>query len=255
MRNIVIIVAVFVLFGGVFFILQNDTHLDVQNGIGDDAESLTEAEQVVLSDDGEEIVIVSTDGDQLYNYRIETLNEWTSEYWDSVFAERPAFGEVREVNHESFARFDQVVALSPDRQYVAFVVSDYAVATTLSFVGILNYQTDTVELIRAVNNGGVGELVWSEDSQYIAYRLDTARASGDSLVTASVAEREQLFMLDAEMLLSELGDTETEWRDYLPEFTNLRWLESNQVSFDYTHPDGGTVSGLVNPAGTSLELE
>ena len=191
--------------------------------------------------DGERLEIFAED-EMVAELSLATFLAWTEEYWDEVFAERPAFGEIREVDHTCFNRFDETVSLSPDGQLVAFSVHDYAAASSLTFVGIYRLSDETIELIPAQNHGNISELFWSPDSALLAYSLDTARAMGDALSVDSVISLEKLQTIETEDLLVALGDTETDWRDIMPEIRDLAWESDTTLRFTSNDPSDETES-------------
>lgn len=192
-----------------------------------------------IAGEGERLEVFAED-ELVAELSIEALQAWTAEFWDEVFTERPSFGDMREVDHTGFNRFDETVSLSPDGQLVAFSVHDYAAASSLTFVGIYRLADETIELIPATNHGNISELFWSPDSALLAYRLDTARAMGDALSVDSIVDLQKRTTIDSEDFLDALGDTETDWRDFMPEIHDLAWESDITLRFTSNDPSNET---------------
>ena len=252
MKNLVLFVAlvlVVVLVGWWWFV---DEPAVITEPPADDAPVATFAS---IAGEGQSLEVFAGD-DMVAKLTIEAFQAWTAEFWDEVFVERPSFGEMREVDHTGFSRFDETVSLSPDGQLVAFSVHDYAVATSLTFVGLFRLVDETIELIPAENNGNISELFWSPDSAQLAYTLDTARAVGDALSVDSVIGLEKRATIDSEDLLGVLGDTETDWRNFMPEIRDLAWSNESIVQFVSNDPrdEFASLSWNFNVAIETLEL-
>lgn len=207
-----------------------------------------------IAGEGERLEVFAGD-DMVAELSIEAFQAWTAEFWDEVFSERPSFGELREVDHTGFNRFDETVSLSPDGQLVAFSVHDYAAASSLTFVGIFRLEDETIELIPTENHGNISELFWSPDSAQLAYTLNTARAMGDGLSVDSVVDLEKRTTIDSEDLLDALGDTETDWRNFMPEIRDLVWESETIVQFVSNDPEDESASLAWNLDVTIETLE
>ena len=204
--------------------------------------------------EGQRLAVFAED-EMVAELTIEAFQAWTAEFWDEVFTERPSFGEMREVDHTGFNRFDETVSLSPDGQLVAFSVHDYAAASSLTFVGIFRLEDETIELIPDENQGNISELFWSPDSALLAYRLDTARAIGDALSVDSVIDLEKRTTIDSEDLLDALDDAETDWRNFMPEIRDLVWESETIVQFVSNDPEDESASLAWNLDVTIETLE
>lgn len=194
------------------------------------------AEEVRITDAEQQLRVFDSVGNEIYQLTIHDLNEWVSEYWDDVFAVRPSFGEIREVNTE-FSRFDQVAAVVPERNEVLFVVSDYAAATTLSFVGILNLNSEQIHIPPFTNNGGISSIYVSPEGEYVAYSLDTARAQGDGLVLVDMVNQERIQEFNGVDIISTLTtDENVASNEYLPQFTVIGWIQNHTLEFSTVDP-------------------
>jgi len=177
-------------------------------------------------DDGEIIRVLDKEGEVFHEYFIGDFREWAGKNWDDFFEESPAFGEMREVQPENFYRFDEGASLSPQYSYLAFSVHDYAAATTLSFVGVIDLNTKEVDLIKKDNKGEVGEIKWSPGETDIAYALHTAKAKGDYLVVDNLEKMEEKFSLSAEDILK--NKEADNYRHFMPRFRDIKWREDGQ---------------------------
>ncbi len=175
-------------------------------------------------DSGESIKIADEDGNLLFNYSIQEFRSWAKENWDDLFEERPSFGELREVDPELFYLFNKTASFSPKFDKLAFSVSDYAAATDISFIGIIDIETREVDLIRDKNIGGVREIIWSPRQNYLAYILDTARAGGDFISIDEIDGMKKIVTLSEKDLNQE--------QDFLmPEFHELSWSDDEEKLF------------------------
>ena len=252
MKNLVLFVALVLVVGlvGWWWFLAEPAV--VTEPPADDAPVVTFAS---ISGEGQSLEVFAGD-EMVAELNIEAFQAWTAEFWDKVFVERPSFGEVREVDHTGFSRFDETVSLSPDGQLVAFSVHDYAVATSLTFVGLFRLADETIELIPAENHGNISELFWSPDSAQLAYTLDTARAVGDALSVDSVIDLNKHITIDSEDLLDALGDTETDWRNFMPEIRDLVWSSETIVQFvsNDLRDESASLTWNLDVAVETLEL-
>lgn len=226
------IITIFILVGLLFFIwlLSNPEAEPTPDQSTESLDSTTvsdvelQAEQTVLR-------LRSASGDELQDISIDQFNQWAADNWADVFTEPPAFGDVRAVDAE-FDRFDQATAVLAEDEAVLFVVSDYAVATTLSFLGRYTIATEAFDLFAYPNNGGISQLSVSPTETYVAYTLDTARAQGDALVVAEIAGADRLLEIDAERILDALwADSNLAVADYLPMVREVHWQNNTTLSF------------------------
>ncbi len=164
-----------------------------------------------VSEEGETVSVISADGDTVFYYSIEDFREWASDNWESLFDEAPSFGELREVDPNNFYRFDKGASMYSDM--LAFSVNDYAAATTISFVVVMEIESGEMR-ISEKNRGGIDNLFWSPQGDYIAYLLHTARARGEHISVLNVEDMRLEFQLSGE-------DVE---RD-MPQFEDLQWKE------------------------------
>ncbi len=182
----------------------------------------------------EKIQILDKNDNLILEYSIKEFNEWTKENWD-IFEEPPQVG-MREVIPGNFGWFDNTASLSPDFEKFVFSVHDYAVATYTSFIGIMDIRKEEVSLVKDPAPGGIEQLVWSSDSNYLAYTLGTGRAQGDYLGVSNTKTLEQEFILSEE----DVGIT-------MPRFEGLYWKE--EKLFFTTN----NIRWSINKNGTNLE--
>jgi WD40 repeat protein len=202
---------------------------------------------VGLSEDQQSIQGVAADGATAFEY---TLEEWRS--WAESNLERRLGGPVRicdqEMPPETFEMFG-AASVSPDGERVAFTTTTYALLTTISVVSLLDLESRTLDIVDEPANGGVGEMAWSPDGRYLAYRLDTARAVGDRLRIDDVVALTPAVTLSAEELLRVaaargqpvVGDA----RSRLPGFRDLAWAAGESLLFTSNDPASAEERGAV----------
>lgn len=238
-----------VLVGIGFAWFQRDDASDAQ-----DEPSSGGAWRVERVDEGTVLRVLDDADAERMRYSIDAFNEWTQAHWDDVFDERPSFGDLREVEFTRFRRFDRGASVSPQGDALAFSVSDYAAASTMSFVAILDVASEEVVLVDAANRGGIDDLHWSPDGRYVAYRLHTARAHGDALSVDRPDAAEKMFSLDGDALLAALPGTDgTDPSSFRPEISDLTWTNEGRLSFTSRSPHGGQIRWQVEADGADLE--
>lgn len=226
---------------GLVLVLGDDSPDDAAPKAGTAPPSSSER-RVERINEGTTLRVVEADGTNVLRYSIAAFNKWTQVHWDEVFAERPSFGEIRPVDFDSFRQFGTGAALSPSGDVLAFSVSDYAAATTLSFVAFLELESETVALVDDANRGRISELHWSPNGRYVAYRLNTARAHGEGLSVDRVRPAEKMVSLTGTDVLAALDEAkETTARPFLPKFGDLTWTNENRLSFTSHSPTGEQV--------------
>lgn len=205
-------------------------------------------------DDGRVLRVVDNTGTTVRRYSIDAFNEWTTTHWDEIFNERPAFGEIRDVDFDDFRQFDGGVALSPETHTLAFSVSDYAAATTLSVIGFLDVASGTVSLVDSVNRGRVDDIHWSPGGHYVAYRLHTARAHGDGLSADRAVPPEKLVSLTGRNVLAALdGAGGTRPASFRPAFDDLAWVNERCLSLTSRVPNDGRTRWQLGASGWKLQ--
>lgn len=203
--------------------------------------------QVERVDEGRVLRVVDSTGATVRRYSIDDFNEWTAAHWDEVFDERPSFGEMRDVDFDAFRQFDRGVALSPRDDVLVFSVSDYAAATTISFVGVLDIASGAVTLVDAANRGDLGLFHWSPGGRYVAYRLHTARAQGDGLSVDRVAPpKKQLSLTGTDLLAALDGTAPSPPSSFRPAFDDLTWMDRGRLSMTSRVPQGNRVRWRVD---------
>ncbi len=177
-------------------------------------------------DRGEVVRVKNGVGEIVFEISIDEFRDWALNNWDDVFDERPSFGDIREVDPNNFYVFDSNGSISPKNNYLVFSVNDYAVLTNISFIILVDIGSGELSMIEDYNQGGVRDIVWSEDENYIAYILDTARAEGEYLTVDNVREMKKEFVVSEEDVhdLYTLKEEET-----LPFFEIVGWDGDNLI--------------------------
>lgn len=184
----------------------------------------------------------------VFSYSVDDFAEWMKENWDDLFEEPPSFGDMREVDPDNFYSFSSA-AFSPKSNFIAFSTSDYAVATDISFIGVVNIETEEVRAIRDKNIGSVSDMVWSPQETHIAYILDTARAPGEYLSVDSIISRKKEFTISYEDFLDE--DEESDY--FNPNFRNLEWVnEGSELTFIADTKEESEVKWIIEAGGFNL---
>lgn len=238
MKKIIFILILVVLFSVIFFKNHSEERLTI--------EYLKKGEEIRVLNENEEVVM---------DYKIEEFRSWAKENWGNLFEIPPSFGDLREVDPDNFYVFENSAAISPEFNFLAFSVSDYAALTDISFLGIIDLQNNEVDLIRDYNIGGVQSIAWAPNEQYLAYILDTARAGGDYLTLDNVSEKKKIFTLSAKDLVKEEQNMND---DFFPEFRKLKWEDSSQRIFFATNSDNNEkeeVLWSIDINGKNLRME
>ncbi len=204
--------------------------------------------------ESQEIRVVSKEDEVMFQLTIDELNQWTQENWD-IFEEEPEVGG-REVDPGGFGFFDRAASISPNNRKMIFSVSDYAVATTVSFVIVADIESGEMGMINKPVPGSIEDFSWTEDSEMVAYSLGTARAAGDFLSVDNVVDLEREFMLSEEELLEVLDPEEemVEVGQFMPVFQDLEWSEG-RFYFTTEHPEEDRTDWSVDKEGVDLRLE
>ncbi len=187
--------------------------------------------RVEYLEEGERMKVLDEKDNLIFDYSIEQFRNWAKDNWEEIFQEAPSFGKIRKVDPVNFYRFDQSFSLSPQQKLLVFSVHDYAAATTISFVGIINLKRKEIDLIKKEKKGSIEHFIWSPKEDYLAYSLDSARASGDYLSIDNLEEKRQEIFLTGEDILNYL---KVEKIGFMPEFNNLRWRE-DRLYFETSH--------------------
>ena len=223
---------------------------------GNDLEEMSLGVEFVPEEgiESQEIKVVNDEGVALFQLTIDELNQWTEANW-GIFEEPPEVA-MREVDPSGFGFFDRAASISPDNKRLVFSVSDYAAATTVSFVILADIETGEIEMVSELARGGVDDYVWSDDGDLVAYTLSTARAGGDFLRVDDVEQMEKSFVLNEEDLLSILDPDEelVEMGQFMPVFGDLEWRE-NRLYFSSEHPEDDRVRWSVAVDGSDLKVE
>lgn len=210
-----------------------------------------------IIDEGREIKVTDRIDQTVLSFSIEDFNTWTVEHWDELFPAGVSFGELRAVEPGQFGRFDSSAVVSPDNKRLAWSVSGYAAATTISFVGVMEIDTGSIDLVKEEVMGSIEELIWSPDSTHLAYGLHSARARGDNLSVDNVLTLEKQFTLGigALGLLDQLDPRpDIDEAQFMPDFRALKWSPDSEVLYFTTdHPENGDIDWRIDRDGSGLE--
>lgn len=208
--------------------------------------------EIVYSEDTrpESIDVLNENEEVLHSMTIEEIQNWAEENWD-IFEEPPQVA-MREVRPGNFTFFDKTAKLSPDQNKLAFSVSDYAAATTLSFILIMDIESGELSMVKEPTRGSVDEFHWSNDSRFLAYSLNTARASGDLLSVDDIESMEKSFTLGEEDLLEILQPEEDP--TFMPRFRDLEWREE-RLHFTTDSLEDEEINWSVKRNGEDLREE
>ncbi len=244
-RNILSILILILVAAGLFILLQ-----DGVPGT-DEPERLYSVE---YHDDGETLQVLDQDESEVTRYTISEFNAWTEENWDDVFEERPSFGEMREVAFTDFHRFDRGASVSPGSDRLAFSVSDYAAASSISFIAILHIDSGDIELVGSSKSGDVDSILWSSDGEYVAYVLNTARSHGDGLSVDNTRTMTETFSLAGEDIVSALDrEDDLDPLQFMPQFDELVWVDEATLQFtSASHVDDDRVQWSIEADGSDM---
>ncbi len=176
-----------------------------------------------LSQDGKNIFLYNQVGDLILNYSLDNFKNWAKNNWKQIFPQTPAFGEIRKVEIDNFNNFSNL-SMSNSKKYLAFVVSDYAVLTDISFIGLIDLKTQEISLVNNEVIGSPRDIIWSTDDYYIAYLIDTARNQGEYLRVDDILSLEKLRKI--ETIDISANDSEI--------FSYLVWEDNNRLIFSGT---------------------
>lgn len=194
--------------------------------------------------------ITDATGREQFVYSIEDFNQWAAENWEDLFQEPPRVGG-RQVN-TNFSFFNDNPDFAPSINKIVFFVNDYAAATTVSFIGVVDINSGETNLIPETIRGGVGNYVWSTENQYLAYKSNTARAVGDYIYVDDIKNMERSFTLSRDDVLQRFNTAEEESpTGFNPEFRNLEW-KNNYLHFSSTGLDKKEVQWKIDKEGSNL---
>lgn len=201
---------------------------------------------------GETIKVLNEEKDVVFHFSIQELKTWAKNNWDDIFEKKPSFGDIREVNPDYFYRFDDTALLSPRYNYLAFSVNDYAVATNISFIGIVNLESGEMKLVNEKNIGSVQKFSWAPTETHIAYILNSARAQGDYLSVDSISKMQKEFTLSENEISKALNRQD----GLMPEFRNMGWIQKGQrLKFIANDHEGKSIQWSINFQGDDLKQE
>ncbi len=250
MKKLIVLFIIFMLVGAGYFVLREDSIVDNNRFQKMDLRIEFIPEEGIES---QEIRILNQENKIIFQLTINDLNQWTEENWN-VFKEAPEVGN-RAVDPAGFGFFDRAVSISPDNERMVFSVSDYAVATTISFIIVVDIESGEMRMINTPARGSVENYFWSKDYK-IAYTLGTARSRGDFLLVDDANYLERYFILGERDILEALDPYEelVEVGQFMPVFRDLQWLE-NKLYFTTDHLENNQVRWSINKDGTDLKIE
>lgn len=190
-----------------------------------------------------------------YVYTIKQWQEWAKKNWSGLGLKPINMGELGVIGDEpeDFIHFISV-SLSPDKSKIAFSVGTKEIAlSTFSMNGILNLETEEVNMIPNIIRGDVRILFWSPTGKHFAYTVDTSKSEGDILGVDDVLNRKNSFMLNGEKIGSIVGETDTV--HFIPQFRNLEWSsDGEKLYFKTNDKEGkGEIEWVINREGTGLK--
>ncbi len=249
-KNITIIVLIFLIILGF-----RHAVLQEESGIQNDftAKNINYVGEGIAT---EEIIVTDKKDRPVFSISIEEFNEWTKEIWH-LFDEDPEVGE-REVVPGSFGFFDRTAKISPNHEKMVFSVHDYAIATTVSFLTVVDLESGKMNMIDPSARGEMGEVFWSPESDYISYGLSTARSGGEFVSVDDVNNLEKLITVSGNDVLEIMDPNENfaEFNRFMPRFRGLNWTDNYNLQFvsDSAQEDALPVIWNLNIEEKSLEI-
>ena len=220
-------------------------------------------ERAEVDEDAETIILYFDEADSTSQLTIEEWQNWADEHWDEWFDEPVAIADM-ERSPEHFNRFGRA-SLSPDRQRLLFSATTYAVATTISIVGIYDIAGEELRVIDTPAPGGLDEIAWTADRSYLAYTLGTARARGDHLHIVDLAEVSKMARFSEPDIISalenaipdyETGTDQPQGSMLKPKFQDPEWKDGVlYFSTKKYHGKDERVTWKFNPETQQLELQ
>ncbi len=216
-----------------------------------------------VDDDAETLTLYFEEADSTWRYTITDWQKMAEEEWDEWFDEPVEIGDM-ERKAEHFNRFGRA-SLSPDRQWLLFSATTYAIATTISIVGIYEIAGEEFKVIDTPAPGGLDEIAWAADRSYAAYTLGTARSHGDHLhivdleqftKMAGFSESDIISALENEIPDYETGTDQPQGSLLKPRFQNPEWKDGLlYFSTKKYHGEDERVTWKFNPETQQLELQ
>lgn len=179
----------------------------------------------------DKLIVLNEKKQIIFSYNINDFRVWAKNNWSQLFTKPPSFGDLRLVDPNHFYKFNEGASLSPCFSYLAFSVNDYAAASDISFIFVINLKTNEINIIKDKVLGLVGEMIWSPNSLYLAYTIDTAKTKGDYLRVDNLKVKQPEFIINSNNILNNLKISEPV--DYKPNFNNLYWsFDSQYIHFN-----------------------
>ncbi len=204
--------------------------------------------------EAQELIVKDKYGFVKYQLSFNELKEWMKLNWD-IFSETPEIGG-REVEVNNFNFFDRHGSVSPNNEKLIFSVHDYAVATSKTFILVLDLKNEDLFMLDEAIRGSIEGFSWSDDSIFVAFSLGTARAVGDFLSVINTDELNKKFIL-SELDILEIIDPQKEYVEvgqFMPYFRDLNWRAYNSLEFKTDDLLHDTINWLVNSDGSGLEI-
>ncbi len=179
-----------------------------------------------LGQDLKNIYLLDKNNQIVFIYQISEFRDWAKTNWTDIFEEKPAFGEIKEVEIDNFLNFSKELSISNDEKKLAFWVSDYAVLTDISFIAFIDLNDFSISMINKEIIGSIRNIVWSDNDKYIAYLLDTARTYGDYIRIDEIKNKRKLINLEREDIINYL---EIENDQELVTFSDISWQNNENI--------------------------
>lgn len=195
-----------------------------------------------IVDEGQVLLVEDDPGEIACRLGLEAWRERAAADFAAAFEEPPRIGD-QEKRPDQFERFG-AAATSPDGARTLFSVSTYAMATTLSLVGLLDTHDCSLELVPAAYRGTIEAPSWSPDARHVAFALGTARAAGEALAVVDAAAVAPTLSVERDALAAALGAARPgAWarddpRGYTPHVRDLSWQTNGSLLSFVTDPPG-----------------
>lgn len=178
------------------------------------------------------------DADSSFTFSVEDWRQWAEPRWSKLYPEPVKIGDVE----QSPDRFDFIgnATLSPDGQKIFFSVTAYAMATTLSLVGVIDAKTPRPRMLKEYSRGDIDGFSWSEDGSVIAYSLGSARAGNDYLRLDDLESFEKITSFSQDEITTALKNQDPDYHSgsghpdrmqLKPRFRQMDWQGPHKLRF------------------------
>ena len=193
---------------------------------------------VELSEDHKSLSAGFADADSTFTFTVEDWREYLEPQWEELYPEPVKIGDVEQPPE----RFDFIgnASLSPDQKQIFFSVTAYAMATTVSLVGVIDAETLRPHMMRDYSMGSIDGFGWSSDGSKIAYSLGSARAGGDYLRLDDLEKFEKITSFSQDEIIEALKEHDPEYHPgsdhpnrllLKPRFREKEWVSDHQLEF------------------------